>query len=204
MDKARSTDRAIGATPQRIQSQSQSYREPTHEGYACVECSKTEGIKQRAVQLPQTCHKGNAGALGLHACRLLKNTTKGQITTQGATAFPVSAPTRCHPEGSYDTIQSIRQQRAHSWVCTGHAVVPTTNVPASAGGRPPRGRATLELCALLNAPQHNDSREGLWRGAASNPPPPAIEDGTHCMGLGHALEYAAYYVHMFAEFVSPS
>eukprot|EP00955_Chlamydomonas_euryale_P078948 363222-Chlamydomonas_euryale.AAC.6 len=39
-------------------SQSQRYRERTHEGNACVECSKTEGIKQRAGR----CHRGNATA----------------------------------------------------------------------------------------------------------------------------------------------
>eukprot|EP00955_Chlamydomonas_euryale_P090195 364520-Chlamydomonas_euryale.AAC.3 len=36
------------------------YRERTHEGYACVKRSKTEGIKQRAGR----CHKGNATAHG--------------------------------------------------------------------------------------------------------------------------------------------
>eukprot|EP00955_Chlamydomonas_euryale_P109895 365965-Chlamydomonas_euryale.AAC.7 len=36
----------------------QSYRERTHEGYACVECSMAEGIKQRAGH----CHKGHANA----------------------------------------------------------------------------------------------------------------------------------------------
>eukprot|EP00955_Chlamydomonas_euryale_P042690 352399-Chlamydomonas_euryale.AAC.7 len=34
----------------------QSYRERTHEGYACIERSKTEEIKQRG----GICHKGNA------------------------------------------------------------------------------------------------------------------------------------------------
>eukprot|EP00955_Chlamydomonas_euryale_P018929 201872-Chlamydomonas_euryale.AAC.7 len=38
------------------QSQSQSYRERTHEGYACVERSEVEGINQRAGR----CHKGHA------------------------------------------------------------------------------------------------------------------------------------------------
>eukprot|EP00955_Chlamydomonas_euryale_P045732 353223-Chlamydomonas_euryale.AAC.3 len=35
------------------QSQSQSHRERTHEGYACIERSKTEGIKQRAGHRPK-------------------------------------------------------------------------------------------------------------------------------------------------------
>eukprot|EP00955_Chlamydomonas_euryale_P111888 366097-Chlamydomonas_euryale.AAC.1 len=39
-------------------SQSQSDREQTHEGHACVERRKAEGIKQRAGR----CHKGNATA----------------------------------------------------------------------------------------------------------------------------------------------
>eukprot|EP00955_Chlamydomonas_euryale_P079123 363254-Chlamydomonas_euryale.AAC.5 len=38
------------------QNQSPRYGEQTHEGYACVERRKTEGIKQRAGR----CHKGNA------------------------------------------------------------------------------------------------------------------------------------------------
>eukprot|EP00955_Chlamydomonas_euryale_P080186 363391-Chlamydomonas_euryale.AAC.6 len=44
----------------RFQSQSQSYRERTHKGYACVEHSMAEGIKQRAGH----CQKGHAIADG--------------------------------------------------------------------------------------------------------------------------------------------
>eukprot|EP00955_Chlamydomonas_euryale_P061503 358057-Chlamydomonas_euryale.AAC.4 len=44
-----------------IEGQSQSYRERTHEGYARVERSKTEGIKQRVGR----CHKGHAIAHGI-------------------------------------------------------------------------------------------------------------------------------------------
>eukprot|EP00955_Chlamydomonas_euryale_P063858 358804-Chlamydomonas_euryale.AAC.1 len=44
-----------------IMCQSQNYREQTHEGYACVEHSMAEGIKQRAGH----CHKGYAIAYGL-------------------------------------------------------------------------------------------------------------------------------------------
>eukprot|EP00955_Chlamydomonas_euryale_P012275 131977-Chlamydomonas_euryale.AAC.2 len=43
-----------------FQSQSHSYRERTHDGYACVERSKAEGIKQRAGR----CHNGHAIAHG--------------------------------------------------------------------------------------------------------------------------------------------
>eukprot|EP00955_Chlamydomonas_euryale_P042923 352454-Chlamydomonas_euryale.AAC.3 len=43
---------------------SQSYRERTHEGYACDERSMAEGIKQRAGR----CHKGHVISYGpLHA-----------------------------------------------------------------------------------------------------------------------------------------
>eukprot|EP00955_Chlamydomonas_euryale_P110168 365984-Chlamydomonas_euryale.AAC.3 len=42
-------------TLQVSQIQSQSYRQRTHEGYACVECSKAGRIKQRA----RRCHKGH-------------------------------------------------------------------------------------------------------------------------------------------------
>eukprot|EP00955_Chlamydomonas_euryale_P033270 347464-Chlamydomonas_euryale.AAC.9 len=34
------------------------YRERLCEGYACIECNKTEGIKQRAGR----CHRGNEDA----------------------------------------------------------------------------------------------------------------------------------------------
>eukprot|EP00955_Chlamydomonas_euryale_P102064 365390-Chlamydomonas_euryale.AAC.23 len=49
-------------TPQtsQNQSQSQTFRELTHKGYACVERSMAKGIKQRAGH----CHKGQAIAYG--------------------------------------------------------------------------------------------------------------------------------------------
>eukprot|EP00955_Chlamydomonas_euryale_P005030 53602-Chlamydomonas_euryale.AAC.5 len=47
-------------TSSRSESESQSYRERTHEGYACVERSTADGIEQR----PGRCHKRHATAHG--------------------------------------------------------------------------------------------------------------------------------------------
>eukprot|EP00955_Chlamydomonas_euryale_P007413 78739-Chlamydomonas_euryale.AAC.2 len=58
---------------------SQSYRERTHDGYSCVERSKTEGVKQRAGR----CHKGNATA---HAPEPPHTDTSPTTRTSGLSA----------------------------------------------------------------------------------------------------------------------
>eukprot|EP00955_Chlamydomonas_euryale_P073399 361734-Chlamydomonas_euryale.AAC.2 len=72
----------------RSQSQSQSYMERNHEGYACVERSKIEKIKERG------CRKGRElGNVSLHVQRGLPTTPPSPTSPSATTAAQPNAHT---------------------------------------------------------------------------------------------------------------
>eukprot|EP00955_Chlamydomonas_euryale_P092885 364743-Chlamydomonas_euryale.AAC.84 len=146
-----SSDTLADALHYWCQTPSQSYRERSHEGYACVERSKTEGFKQRAGR-----HKGSArrsGPAPAHTCAANQDMRSG---FRAATAHTCAAN------------QDMRSGFRAATALSRHVARDLPTTPPSPTSPSANNNASLVLTGIadsgdLDSPLYGDSEAAAGR-----------------------------------------